>query len=303
MRRKRILKKNNILYKCNLNLNKMKKVVLGAFVALFAVSCNQDKIDALTNTVDSLRTADSVKDERINGYLALISEVQANFRNIKQTELGIMDEAQGAEGVSADSKQKIQQDFETIHHAFQDSRAKLDSMEQALKKAEGKLPYLRGLVAGLQKDLKENEKTIKDLKAQLDQKNIKIAALDSTITRVSAVRDSIDEVSAARQMAIEAQDAELNTGYYFLANKKTLKEKGLKDLQGATINESICTKIDIREFTELPLGCKKAVILTSHPSNSYSLVKTSAEDKNLILKITNYKAFWSNSKKLVIAAK
>lgn len=281
----------------------MKKVVLGAFVALFAVSCNQDKIDALTNTVDSLRTADSVKDERINGYLALISEVQANFRNIKQTELGIMDEAQGAEGVSADSKQKIQQDFETIHHAFQDSRAKLDSMEQALKKAEGKLPYLRGLVAGLQKDLKENEKTIKDLKAQLDQKNIKIATLDSTITRVSAVRDSIDEVSAARQMAIEAQDAELNTGYYFLANKKTLKEKGLKDLQGATINESICTKIDIREFTELPLGCKKAVILTSHPSNSYSLVKTSAEDKNLILKITNYKAFWSNSKKLVIAAK
>lgn len=281
----------------------MKKVVLGAFVALFAVSCNQDKIDALTNTVDSLRTADSVKDERINGYLALISEVQANFRNIKQTELGIMDEAQGAEGVSADSKQKIQQDFETIHHAFQDSRAKLDSMEQALKKAEGKLPYLRGLVAGLQKDLKENEKTIKDLKAQLDQKNIKIAALDSTITRVSAVRDSIDEVSAARQMAIEAQDAELNTGYYFLANKKTLKEKGLKDLQGATINESICTKIDIREFTELPLGCKKAVILTSHPSNSYSLVKTSADDKNLILKITNYKAFWSNSKKLVIAAK
>lgn len=281
----------------------MKKVVLGALVALFAVSCNQDKIDALSRQVDSLQTADSIKDERLNSYLALISEVQANFRNIKQTELGILDEAQGAEGVSADSRQKIQQDFETIHNAFQDSRMKLDSMEQALKKAEGKLPYLRGLVAGLQKDLKANEKTISDLKSQLAEKNIKIASLDSTITRVSAVRDSIDEVSAARLMAMEAQDAELNTGYYFLANKKTLKEKGLKTLQGATINESICTKVDIREFAELPLGCKKAVLLTSHPSNSYSLVKTSDEDKNLILKITNYKAFWANSKKLVIQAK
>lgn len=281
----------------------MKKVVLGAFVALFAVSCNQDKIDALTNTVDSLKTADSVKDERINSYLALISEVQANFRNIKQTELGILDEAQGAEGVSADSRQKIQQDFETIHHAFQDSRIKLDSMEQALKKAEGKLPYLRGLVAGLQKDLKASEQTIKDLKTQLDQKNVKIAALDSTVSSISAIRDSINEVSAARLMTMEAQDAELNTAYYFLANKKTLKEKGLKALQGATINESICTKVDIREFTELPLGCKKAVIMTSHPANSYSLVKTSDEDKNLILKITNYKAFWSNSRKLVIQAK
>lgn len=281
----------------------MKKVVLGALVAFCAVSCNQDKIDALEQQVRTLQVEDSLKDERLNGYLALISEVQANFRNIKQTELGILDEAQGAENVSADSRQKIQQDFETIHHAFQDSRMKLDSMEQALKKAEGKLPYLRGLVANLQKDLKENEKTIKDLKSQLDQKNIKIASLDSTIVRANAVNDSINEVAAVRMAAMEAQDAELNTAYYFLANKKTLKEKGLKVLQGATINEGMCTKVDIREFTELPLGCKKAVIMTSHPANSYSLVKTSDEDKNLILKITNYKAFWSNSRKLVIQAK
>ncbi len=281
----------------------MKKVVLGALVALFAVSCNQDKIDALEQQVRTLQVEDSLKDERLNGYLALISEVQANFRNIKQTELGILDEAQGSENVSADSRQKIQQDFETIHNAFQDSRMKLDSMEQALKKAEGKLPYLRGLVANLQKDLKENEKTIKDLKSQLDQKNIKIAALDSTIVRANAVNDSINEVAAVRMAAMEAQDAELNTAYYFLANKKTLKEKGLKTLQGATINEGMCTKVDIREFTELPLGCKKADILTSHPANSYTLVKTSDENKDLILKITNYKAFWSNSRKLVVRAK
>lgn len=281
----------------------MKKVVFYALVALFAASCNQDKIKELDERIDSLRKADSIKEESINGYMSLIAEVQSSFRNIKQTELGILDEAQGAERVSADSRQKIQQDFQTISNAFQDSRAKLDSLTQALEKAEGKLPYLRGLVANLQKDLKERENSIKDLKAQLDQKNIKISALDSTIKRTEEVRDSIDEVAAARMAAMEAQDAELNTAYYFLANKKTLKEKGLKTLQGATINESICTKVDIREFTELPLGCKKAIVLTSHPTNSYSLVKTSDEDKNLILKITNYKAFWSNSRKLVIQAK
>ena len=144
----------------------MKKVVLGAFVALFAVSCNQDKIDALTQQVDSLQQVNDMNEQKMNSYFALITEVQSNLRNIKQTELGILDEAQGSEGVNSDSKQKIQQDFETIHRAFQDSRSKLDSMENALKKAEGKLPYLRGLVAGLQKDLKASEKTIKDLKDQ-----------------------------------------------------------------------------------------------------------------------------------------
>ncbi|MBR3519713.1 MAG: hypothetical protein IKN77_06325 [Paludibacteraceae bacterium] len=281
----------------------MKKVVLGAFVALFAVSCNQDKIDALTQQVDSLQQVNDMNEQKMNSYFALITEVQSNLRNIKQTELGILDEAQGSEGVNSDSKQKIQQDFETIHRAFQDSRSKLDSMENALKKAEGKLPYLRGLVAGLQKDLKASEKTIKDLKAQLDEKNIKIASLDSTVASIAAMRDSINEVNNANLAAIQQQDEELNTAYYFLANKKTLKEKGLKNLQGATINESLCTKVDIREFKELPLGAKKAVILTNHPTNSYSLVKSPGDDKNLILKITNYKTFWSVSKKLVIQVK
>lgn len=281
----------------------MKKVVLGAFVALFAVSCNQDKIDALTQQVDSLQQVNDMNEQKMNSYFALITEVQSNLRNIKQTELGILDEAQGSEGVNSDSKQKIQQDFETIHRAFQDSRTKLDSMENALKKAEGKLPYLRGLVAGLQKDLKASEKTIKDLKAQLDEKNIKIASLDSTVASIAAMRDSINEVNNANMAAIQQQDEELNTAYYFLANKKTLKEKGLKNLQGATINESLCTKVDIREFKELPLGAKKAVILTNHPTNSYSLVKSPGDDKNLILKITNYKTFWSVSKKLVIQVK
>ena len=281
----------------------MKKVVLGAFVALFAVSCNQDIIDALTQQVDSLQQVNDMNEQKMNSYFALITEVQSNLRNIKQTELGILDEAQGSEGVNSDSKQKIQQDFETIHRAFQDSRSKLDSMENALKKAEGKLPYLRGLVAGLQKDLKASEKTIKDLKAQLDEKNIKIASLDSTVASIAAMRDSINEVNNANLAAIQQQDEELNTAYYFLANKKTLKEKGLKNLQGATINESLCTKVDIREFKELPLGAKKAVILTNHPTNSYSLVKSPGDDKNLILKITNYKTFWSVSKKLVIQVK
>ena len=244
-----------------------------------------------------------MNEQKMNSYFALITEVQSNLRNIKQTELGILDEAQGSEGVNADSKQKIQQDFESIHRAFQDSRSKLDSMENALKKAEGKLPYLRGLVAGLQKDLKASEKTIKDLKAQLDEKNIKIASLDSTVASIAAIRDSINEVNNANMAAIQQQDEELNTAWYFLANKKTLKEKGLKNLQGATINESLCTKVDIREFKELPLGAKKAVILTNHPTNSYSLVKSPGDDKNLILKITNYKTFWSVSKKLVIQVK
>ena len=94
----------------------------------------------------------------------------------------------------------------------------------------------------------------------------------------------------------------MNSGWYVIGKKSDLKAKGLKegDLKTAKVNKSNFTKIDIREFSELDLGSKKAKLYTSHPESSYSLVKRSADDKNLILKIKDHKSFWANSRILVV---
>ena len=219
--------------------------------------------------------------------------------------MGILEETQGAEGVTPESKQKIQQDFQTITDAIRTSRAKIDSLDQALSKAQGNAAYFRGLVSGLQKDLKEKEKTMKELKAQLEDKDIKIASLSSSLDSMTIKRDSVLQVAAQQQATMEAQDAQLNTAYYFIGDKATLKQKGLREklLKSASINPSICTAVDIRNFNELELNSKKAFLLTSHPLNSYKLVQKSEDDKNLVLKITNYSSFWANSKYLIIQVK
>ena len=174
-----------------------------------------------------------------------------------------------------------------------------------MSKAQGNAAYFRGLVSGLQKDLKEKEKTMKELKAQLEDKDIKIASLSSSLDSMTIKRDSVLQVAAQQQATMEAQDAQLNTAYYFIGDKATLKQKGLREklLKSASINPSICTAVDIRNFNELELNSKKAFLLTSHPLNSYKLVQKSEDDKNLVLKITNYSSFWANSKYLIIQVK
>ena len=284
----------------------MKKVLFfSAVVALMASSCNQKEIDRLTFQRDSIQTEKEAVEEEMNNYLEMIQEVQSNLATIKSAELGIIEETQGAEGVTKDTKAKLNSDFQTLTESIRSSREKLASLDSALQKAQGNAAYFRGLVSNLQKQVKESENQLKEMKAKLDAKDVKIASLDSTVAVMNQMQDSINQVNAQQFAAMQAQDAELNTAYYFIADKSTIKEKGLKAklLSSANINTSYFTKIDIREVSEIDLGSTKAVVLTSHPLTSYTISKKSDTDKNLVLKITNYASFWSNTKKLIVQVK
>ncbi len=284
----------------------MKKVLFfGACVALMATSCNQKEIDRLNHQVDSISKEKELVEEEMNNYLEMIQEVQSNFSTIKSAELGIIEETAGAEGVNSDTKAKLQQDFQTISEAIRANREKIASLDSALAQAKGNAAYFRGLVSGLQRDLKQSEATLKDMQAKLAAKDVKIASLDSTVANLNYLQDSVLRVNEQQFAAMQAQDAELNTAYYFIADKNTIKDKGLKAklLTSANINTSYFTKIDIREVSEIDLGSPKAFVLTSHPINSYTINKKSDADKNLVLKITNYSAFWSNTHKLIIQVK
>ncbi|MCQ2209766.1 MAG: hypothetical protein MJZ34_05695 [Paludibacteraceae bacterium] len=284
----------------------MKKVLfLGACVALMMSSCNQKEIDYLNYQKDSIEKEKKLVEDEMNNYLSMIQEVQSNFSTIKSAELGLIEETSGAEGVNADTKSKLQQDFRTVTDAIRSQREKIASLDSALTKAKGNAAYFSGLVKGLKKQLADSEENLKQMQTKLNEKDIKIASLDSAIVNLNSVRDSINEVNAQQLASIQAQDKELNTAYYFIADKATIKAKGLKAklLSSANINTSYFKQIDIREVTEIDLGSPKALILTSHPLNSYTINKKSDSDKNLVLKITNYNAFWSNTHKLIIQVK
>ena len=98
----------------------------------------------------------------------------------------------------------------------------------------------------------------------------------------------------------------LNTGYYIVADKKTLKAKGIaeggvfskKRLSTDGFSTEGFTEVDIRELTEIKINDKSPKILSSHPADSYELVQNA--DKTSTLVIKDQAAFWSNSKFLVV---
>lgn len=280
----------------------MKKVILGALIAFFMVSCNQEEIKRLTFQRDSIQQVKDQTEAEMNNYLSVIAEVQSNIKSIKETELGIIDNVQGAEGVNNESKERISQDLQTINEAIKNSKNQISQLENDLKSAKGQAAKFKGIVAGLKSDLKKQAEEIAELKTQLEAKDIKIKELDDALASVQMMRDSLDNVSVQQAAAIKAQDEELNTAWYIIGTKKELKAKGLKegDLKTAKVNKSTFTKVDIREFSGMELGSKKAKLYTSHPQSSYSLTKKSASDKNLVFKISDYSAFWGNSRILVI---
>ncbi len=278
----------------------MKKVILGILVALAAISCNQKKIEALENRV----AADSIKivgiEKERDAFIEIISEVQSNFSTIKEIELGILSDAKGTEAVNSNSKARIQEDFQTITNRLQANREKIDELEKSLETAQGEASKARGLVAGLRRQLDERAKEVTNLKAELEAKNIKIQQLDSAVLNLNQMRDSLASLSQKQIAAIQAQDEELNSGWYIVGKKSDLKAKGLKegDLKKAKINRNSFKKIDIREFTELKIASKSPKLYSSHPASSYTLERQA--DKTSILKIRDYKSFWSNTNTLII---
>ena len=280
----------------------MKKLILGTLVVFMAVSCNQKKIERLEYEKDSiLQVKDQIVQER-DAFLEIISEVQSNFRTIKEIELGIIDQTHGTEGVNNTSKARIREDFQLITDKIQESKDRIEQLEADLHRSQGQTAHYRGLLANLQKDLEVRTQEIAELKAQLEEKDLRIEALSDRVTSLNQSKDSLSSLSTKQIAAIKAQDDELNAGWYIVGKKSDLKAKGLKegDLKTTKINKGNFKKIDIREFSVLDLGSKKAKLYTSHPASSFSLEKKSATDKNLVLKINDYKSFWANSRTLII---
>lgn len=284
----------------------MKKAFLFAGVALVAAtSCNpwQGEIDQANKTADSLRVVLTEERQTTQSLMDIVDEVNANFKQIKEVELGILDD-KGQEGGT--DKASIQENFKIMSERIQQSNTKINELEEKLAKSNGQLNGLRGTINKLKKQLAESQAEMAKLKDELEAKNIKIQDLENMNIAAKASIDSVNAISAQQAAAIAAQDAELNTVYYLAADKATLKTKGLLEKalkKGGDVRTSDFTKVDKRDFTELALGTKKAVILSRHPLTSYTLLPKSAEDKNLVLKIKDYNKFWSTSDFLIIQTK
>jgi len=276
----------------------MKKsiIFLALSTAIVLQSCNQDKIDQLSQEKEEFRNQAEDKDSTINQMLSTFNKIQDNLNDIKERE-GLL-----VISNPEDERNSIVRDIETINQLMKENEALNEELQRKLRNSNLKMSEFRKMIDNLNRQIEIKNKEIAKLNEVLQNKNAKIGQLYFSM-------DSLNTEVADREQAIEETKNDLYTAYYTFGtfdeleeNKVVTKEGGFLGL-GKTeslvdnTNMDYFTKIDIREQTAFLIYSEKAELLSKHPKGSYEF---KGDEKVDSLVITDPDAFWKSSKLMVV---
>ena len=284
----------------------MKKILFAlSIVSLAALTaCHDYKADIqkLQNEKDALMQASTYKDSTINSYMGSLNEIEQNLAAIEELQSKVAQQSNGGE-LQASQVDRINENIRTINELMNENREKIASLGKKLKSSNNKIAGLEKMLANLQAQVDEKDRQLADL-------NVKITNLNTTVEQLNTNVASLTNENADKQKVIEDQTNRLHTAYYTTGTAKELETKKVITKEGGflglgkskkmspQLNNKAFTNIDITKTSTIPLQAKDAQVLTTHPSDSYTIEHKGKEVSNLV--ITNPDKFWEASKYLVV---
>lgn len=280
----------------------MKKLLFLIFGIPLMFSCGNNGKSEADHIKDSLNAVNGnlkgevvKKDSTIESFIRSYNVIQDNLDKIKEKE-NIIDKV-NKEGDVKNKEEQIVADLQSIYDLINQNKKRIAGMGAKLKNANVKIEELQKMIDRLNNQLQDKDVQIAGLKDQLEKMNIEL----------SSVKTTLDETKQESDFKTE----KINTAYYAFGTSKELIKQGVLTKEGGFIgmgksnklkddfNKSYFTKVDISAVKEIPLACKKAKLLTNHPSDSYKFVGEQGRKIEKIV-ITNPDSFWGNDKYLVI---
>ena len=160
----------------------------------------------------------------------------------------------------------------------------------------------------LNAQLDEKNQLIAQLRSDLENKNVSIAQLKKRVSALAEDNAALGLQVEAQQEALTVQSEIINECYVKIGTKKELSDLGIvaggflkkTKVNVDALDKDKFMKVDIRDFTEIPINSGSPKILTSMPASSYRL---ESHGNTSTLYITNPTEFWSVSNFLVIMTK
>lgn len=288
--------------------NKMKHIATAAALGVVALlaSCvsRQVAVEAESRS-DSLELVVSAKDSLINAVFADINAISENLALIKSREnlITVAGESEGGRR----PVEEIDNDIKAIDRLLRENRAKIESLQRSaaqLRKANLRIDGLEKMIADMNRQLAEKKAEVEQLRESLVRMGDEVKSLTEEV----AVRSAEVENLSGEKVELQNQ---LNTVYYIVGAEKELRDAQIINKQGfigrtltvgRNSNFDSFTMADSRLLTEIPVGQKKATLVTSHPEGSYELVTDSNKIVEKLL-ITDPVRFWESSKILIISCK
>ena len=288
--------------------NEMKHIATAAALGVVALlaSCvsRQVAVEAESRS-DSLELVVSAKDSLINAVFADINAISENLALIKSREnlITVAGESEGGRR----PVEEIDNDIKAIDRLLRENRAKIESLQRSaaqLRKANLRIDGLEKMIADMNRQLAEKKAEVEQLRESLVRMGDEVKSLTEEV----AVRSAEVENLSGEKVELQNQ---LNTVYYIVGAEKELRDAQIINKQGfigrtltvgRNSNFDSFTMTDSRLLSEVPVGQKKATLVTSHPEGSYELV-TDANKVVEKLIITDPVRFWESSKILIISCK
>ena len=288
--------------------NTMKHIATAAALGVVALlaSCvsRQVAVEAESRS-DSLELVVSAKDSLINAVFADINAISENLALIKSREnlITVAGESEGGRR----PVEEIDNDIKAIDRLLRENRAKIESLQRSaaqLRKANLRIDGLEKMIADMNRQLAEKKAEVEQLRESLVRMGDEVKSLTEEV----AVRSAEVENLSGEKVELQNQ---LNAVYYIVGAEKELRDAQIINKQGfigrtltvgRNSNFDSFTMTDSRLLSEVPVGQKKATLVTSHPEGSYELV-TDANKVVEKLIITDPVRFWESSKILIISCK
>ena len=273
--------------------------MVGAFSCVSRQTAKQ-----LTSQKDSLALVAAAKDST----LTAISE---NLDMIKSRENIVT--AQSGE-LNRETKTKIAEDIQEIDQLLLENRQTIERLKNSaeqLRKANVRIAKLDKLVATLNAQIDQKDREITSLKENLEKRNVEVKQLTSKVATLNSTVAELDIKRAALEIQVDNQARELNTAYYIVGTAKELIAQGvitksgfLKKTFKVNGNTDInnMTRVDIRTTSGFKINHKRIAIASTHPSDSYTLVKN-ANGEIEKLEIKDRVRFWESSRVFVVVCK
>lgn len=282
----------------------MKKVLLFAAIIVVSVSCKNEEMEqqvqSLQNENQELRNELAQKDSTLNMFDESFAEIQRNLALIGEREESIrINQGDLQNGTAA--REQITQDIQAINSLLAENKETIANLNKSLSKYGSEVAGFKKLVGQLNKNIETKEQEISMLKENLTAANFTIDILNSML-------DSTEYQNEMQAQLLTNQKDSINTAYYAIGTFKELEERGVVEKRGAIIgiagskelkddfNKEYFISIDMRKTQSIPLNSESAKLITTHPTNSYSI----EGDEAKVLKIKSPKEFWSTSRYLVV---
>lgn len=286
-------------------------VVIGAAAAIYVYTQKESELKELMSQNSNMTREMQQKDSIMNDLEFTFNEIESKLKFIKEKRQQIA--VQQEEG-GKDKKQALIDDINLMNTMLEESSVKIEELERKLKQSGLNLRAFEQRVASLNENIESQNTEIAELKRVIGEKDFQMAELNTKIEKLDSNLVVQADTLQVKQQLLNEKTIALNKGHFASGTRKELMEKGLLTKEGGFLgligatkameenfDDQYFTSLDIRETTTIPLHSKKAVVISEHPANSYSLIEQ--DGQVAYLEIKDPQEFWKISKYALIEVK